>query len=86
VTKKKDDLQQTDANSKKEQRAREGTKAMLEYEDEARVIRERTARLRELRLAKEAAEKGGEVAGEPVKPASQGRTPRSMHQKQSRAG
>ena len=45
-----------EARFKKEERAREGVKAMLEYEAESRAIRERTARLRALRLAKEAAE------------------------------
>lgn len=36
---------------KKEERAREGAKAMAEYEAQAEAIRERTARLRALRLA-----------------------------------
>jgi hypothetical protein len=39
---------------KQEQRARHGRKAMTEYEAQARVIREKTARLKGLRLAKEA--------------------------------
>jgi hypothetical protein len=56
VTKKKEGLKQTDATLKKEQRGREGAKAMLAYEAEGRAVRERTARLRALRLAKEAAE------------------------------
>ena len=42
-----------EANFKKEERAREGAKAMMEYEAEARATREKTARLRALRLAKE---------------------------------
>jgi hypothetical protein len=78
VTKKKKGQAQADA-TKKEQRARETTKAMLEHEDEARAIRERTARLRELRLAKQAAEKREEVAALPDKGASQRRTFRSIH-------
>ena len=41
---------------KKEERAREGAKAMSEYEANMRAVRERTARLRALRLAKEASE------------------------------
>ena len=39
---------------KKEERAQDGRKAMIEYQSQARATRERTARLRELRLAKEA--------------------------------
>ena len=42
---------------KKEQQAREGAKAWLEYEAEARATQEKTARLRALRLAKEAADR-----------------------------
>jgi hypothetical protein len=41
---------------KKEERVRQGAEAMLEYKAEARVVREKTARLRTLRLAKELAE------------------------------
>lgn len=40
----------------KEERAREGAKAMSEYEANMRAVREKTARLRALRLAKEACE------------------------------
>jgi hypothetical protein len=40
----------------KEERHRDGTKAMLEYEAEGRAVLKKTARLRALRLAKEAAE------------------------------
>ena len=47
-----------EASFKKEQRAKEGIKAMADYEAEGRAIRERTAKLRALRLAKEAAERG----------------------------
>ena len=46
----------TDASFKKEQRAREGVKAMAEYEAARAAVRAKTARLRALRLAKEAAE------------------------------
>ena len=38
---------------KQEERAQDGRKAMTEYEAEARATREKTARLRALRLAKE---------------------------------
>jgi hypothetical protein len=40
---------------KKEERARDGRAAMTEYEAQARAIREKIARLKALRLAKEAA-------------------------------
>jgi hypothetical protein len=39
---------------KKEERARDGSAAMTEYQAEARATREKTARLKTLRLAKEA--------------------------------
>jgi len=45
-----------DKSFKKEERARDGAKAMLEYESEARAVLAKTERLRALRLAKEAAE------------------------------
>jgi hypothetical protein len=43
---------------RKEEQAREGAKAWTEYEAEARATQAKTARLRALRLAKEAADKG----------------------------
>jgi hypothetical protein len=46
-----------EANFKKEERAKEGTKAMMEYQAYSRIVREKTQRLKALRLAKEAAEK-----------------------------
>jgi hypothetical protein len=51
-----------DARFKKDERIREGAKAMLEYEAEGRAVREKTARLRALRLDKEAAEKNEGLA------------------------
>lgn len=45
------------AENLKEKREREGAVAMAQYEAEARAVREKTARLRELRLAREAADK-----------------------------
>jgi len=45
-----------EANFKKEERAKDGAKAMLEYQANTRAIREKTERLRALRLAKEAAD------------------------------
>jgi hypothetical protein len=46
-----------DASFRKEERAKDGAKAMMEYLDNSRQVRERTERLRALRLAKEAADK-----------------------------
>lgn len=40
---------------KKEQQLREGQQAMAEYQAELRAMREKTARLRALRLARDAA-------------------------------
>jgi hypothetical protein len=53
-----------EASFKKEERAKDGAKAMVEYLANSRATREKTARLKALRLAKEAAEK--EVANKPV--------------------
>jgi hypothetical protein len=46
----------SDATLKKEERAKDGAKAMSEYQANGRLVREQMARLRALRLAKEAAE------------------------------
>ena len=52
-----------EASFKKEERAKEGAKAMMEYQANSRVIREKMARLKALRLAKEAADRsGGRIA------------------------
>jgi hypothetical protein len=51
-----------EANFRKEERAKDGAKAMMEYDTNIRLVREKTERLRALRLAKEAADKGP-VAG-----------------------
>jgi len=51
-----------DASFRKQERAKDGAKAMMEYQANSRMIRERTERLRALRLAKEAAEKELELA------------------------
>ena len=75
VTKKKEGLPRTDAILKKEERARDGTKAWEEYEAEARAVEERTARLRALRLAKESEK--NEEAMRPVEPTTQKRAVRS---------
>jgi hypothetical protein len=57
-----------EANFKKEQRARDGAKAMAEYEAGIIATREKTARLRALRLAKEAAERKLEAEKEAPAP------------------
>jgi hypothetical protein len=57
-----------DARFKKDERVREGTKAMLDYEAEVRAVREKTARLRALRLDKEAAEKKEGAAADSGQP------------------
>jgi hypothetical protein len=67
-----------DASFRKEERVKEGTKAKLEYEAEGRAVLKKTARLRALRLAKEAAEKAAKLATEPGKPARQKRAIRSI--------
>ena len=57
-----------EASFRKEERAKDGAKAMMEYQAHSRVVREKMAKLRALRLAKEAAEK----AVEPAKKNSRG--------------
>ena len=47
-----------EANFRKEERAKDGAKAMTEYQANGRTVRENMERLRALRLAKEAADKG----------------------------
>ncbi|MFZ0126390.1 MAG: hypothetical protein WCA55_18595 [Xanthobacteraceae bacterium] len=48
-----------------QKRQEEGHAAREQYEAEGRAIREKTERLRALRLAKEAAEAAGEVPAKP---------------------
>jgi hypothetical protein len=50
-----------EASFKKEERAKDGALAMTEYLTNAKMVRERTERLRALRLAKEEADKDREV-------------------------
>jgi hypothetical protein len=56
----KDVMNRAEASFKKEERAREGAKAMRDYEAESRAVREKTARLKSLRLAKEATDQKAE--------------------------
>jgi len=44
-----------ESEDKKEQRAREGAKAWADYQAEARAVRQKTERLKALRLARDAA-------------------------------
>jgi hypothetical protein len=46
-----------EASFRKEERAKEGQEAMMEYQANIRMVREKTERLKALRLAKEAADK-----------------------------
>jgi hypothetical protein len=57
ITKSDEARARAEANFKKEERAKEGAKAMMEYQANNRVVREKTERLKALRLAKEAADK-----------------------------
>ena len=50
---------------KKQERLREGQLAMAEYQADGRAVREKTARLRALRLARDAASWPGEVTEKP---------------------
>ncbi len=56
-----------EASFRKEERAKDGAKAMMEYHAHGRFVREKMAKLRALRLAKEAEE---EQAERTVKPAA----------------
>ncbi len=62
--------QQAEKKFKQEERARDGRQAMIEYEVQARATREKTARLKALRLAKEAQAQTEEP---PAKPATRRR-------------
>jgi hypothetical protein len=66
----KDTLKRTEAIFKKQERVREGAEATLEYEAEGRAVREKTARLRALRLAAEAVKEDAEVKAAAVKQAN----------------
>lgn len=57
ITKSDEARARAEANFKKEERAKDGGKAMMEYQANSRMIREKTERLKALRLAKEAADK-----------------------------
>jgi hypothetical protein len=46
-----------EASFRKEERAKDGTEVMTEYQANSRMVREKTERLKALRLAKEAVDK-----------------------------
>jgi len=46
-----------EARFRKEERAKDGAKVIMEYQAHAQMVREKTERLKALRLAKEAADK-----------------------------
>jgi hypothetical protein len=59
--------QRAERNFKKEERARDGRQAMIEYEVQARATRARTERLKAIRLAKEAQAQTEEPPAKPTK-------------------
>jgi hypothetical protein len=60
--------QRAERNSKKEERAQDGRMAMTEYEVKGRATREKTERLKALRLAKEAEAQNKAPEESPAKP------------------
>ena len=64
-----DNANKNAANSqfRKLRQAEEGKRAMLDYENSAAAMRSKTARLRELRLARDAEEAAVAAAAPPVK-------------------
>jgi hypothetical protein len=57
TTKSNDARARAEASFKKEERAKEGAKAMMEYQANSRTVRANMERLKALRLAKQAADK-----------------------------
>ena len=57
TTKSNEARARAEASFSKEERAKEGAKAMMEYQAHSRMVREKTERLKALRLAKEAEDK-----------------------------
>jgi hypothetical protein len=60
-------LKNTPAQTRLEKTARENAKFSADYEVQAKITREKTARLKALRLAKEAAEKRKEAPVKTIK-------------------
>ena len=61
-TKSGDSQIRAEASFRKEERAKDGAKAMMEYQANSRIVREKMARLKALRLAKETADKAADEA------------------------
>jgi hypothetical protein len=61
------DEQRAERRSKQEERARDGRKAMTEYEVQALAVRAKTERLKALRLAKKAQAQTEEPPAKPTK-------------------
>jgi hypothetical protein len=59
--------QEAEKRFKQEERARDGRKAVAEYETQARATRAKTERLKALRLAKEAQAQTEEPPAKPTK-------------------
>jgi hypothetical protein len=57
TTKSNEARARAEARFRKDERVKDGAKAMMEYQANARIIREKTERLKALRLAKEATDK-----------------------------
>jgi hypothetical protein len=57
TTKSNEARARAEASFRKEERAKDGQEAMMEYQAKIRMVRENTERLKALRLAKEAADK-----------------------------
>ena len=57
TTKSNEVRARAEASFRKEERAKEGAKAMMEYKANIRMVREKTERLKALRLARDAAYK-----------------------------
>jgi hypothetical protein len=72
---------QAEAKFKKAQRTTEGAQAMSEYNAERQAERAKTARLRELRLAKEAADKKAEPVTKTKKTSATGKSAGQGRQK-----
>jgi hypothetical protein len=64
-----------EASFSREERAKDGAKAMMEYVAHGKMLRERTARLKALRLEKEAADRQLELAAKPPAGARRRKTP-----------
>jgi len=56
-----------ESSFRKEERAKDGAKALMEYHANGKIVREQMARLKALRLAKEAADLEAEKAKTPVR-------------------